>query len=43
VPASPPDAHDFDHIVTLGMGGSGIADGVLQAVGTATLPARSPC
>ena len=36
--ASLPDAHDFDHIVTLGMGGSGIAGNVLQAVGTATLP-----
>jgi glucose/mannose-6-phosphate isomerase len=33
-----PDALDFDHIVTLGMGGSGIAGNVLQAVGTATLP-----
>ena len=39
VPSSSlPDAHDFDHIVTLGMGGSGIAGNVLQAVGTATLP-----
>ncbi len=36
--ASLPDAHDFDHIVTLGMGGSGIVGNVLQAVGTATLP-----
>jgi glucose/mannose-6-phosphate isomerase len=36
--ASLPDAHDFDHIVTLGMGGSGIAGNVLQTVGTATLP-----
>lgn len=33
-----PDAGDFDRIVTLGMGGSGIAGNVLQAVGTATLP-----
>ena len=33
-----PAAGDFDHIVTLGMGGSGIAGNVLQAVGTATLP-----
>ena len=33
-----PTADDFDHIVTLGMGGSGIAGDVLQAVGTATLP-----
>ena len=29
---------DFDHIVVLGMGGSGIAGDVLQAVGTASLP-----
>jgi len=28
----------FDRVVTLGMGGSGIAGNVLQAVGTATLP-----
>jgi glucose/mannose-6-phosphate isomerase len=33
-----PSAGDFDHVVTLGMGGSGIAGNVLQAVGTATLP-----
>jgi glucose/mannose-6-phosphate isomerase len=33
-----PDAGDFDHIVTLGMGGSGIAGNIVQAVGTATLP-----
>jgi glucose/mannose-6-phosphate isomerase len=33
-----PDASAFDRIVTLGMGGSGIAGNVLQAVGTATLP-----
>jgi glucose/mannose-6-phosphate isomerase len=33
-----PDAGDFDHIVTLGMGGSGIAGNMVQAVGTATLP-----
>jgi glucose/mannose-6-phosphate isomerase len=34
-----PDASAFDQIVTLGMGGSGIAGDILQAVGTATLPA----
>jgi glucose/mannose-6-phosphate isomerase len=33
-----PRAGDFDHIVTLGMGGSGIAGNIVQAVGTATLP-----
>ena len=33
-----PSAEDFDHIVTLGMGGSGIAGDILQAVGTASLP-----
>jgi len=33
-----PDAAAFDRIVTLGMGGSGIAGNVVQAVGTATLP-----
>jgi glucose/mannose-6-phosphate isomerase len=33
-----PDASAFDRIVTLGMGGSGIAGNVVQAVGTATLP-----
>jgi len=33
-----PDAGAFDRIVTLGMGGSGIAGNFLQAVGTATLP-----
>jgi len=33
-----PDAAAFDRVVTLGMGGSGIAGNVLQAVGTATLP-----
>lgn len=39
VPASAlPDAAAFDRVVTLGMGGSGIAGNVLQAVGTATLP-----
>jgi glucose/mannose-6-phosphate isomerase len=39
VPAAAlPDAAGFDNIVTLGMGGSGIAGNVLQAVGTATLP-----
>jgi glucose/mannose-6-phosphate isomerase len=36
--ASLPDAGDFDRIVTLGMGGSGISGNILQAVGTATLP-----
>jgi glucose/mannose-6-phosphate isomerase len=39
VPASAlPDAAAFDRIVTLGMGGSGIAGNIVQAVGTATLP-----
>jgi len=33
-----PDPSDIDHIVSLGMGGSGIAGDVIQAVGTATLP-----
>ncbi|HEU5305909.1 MAG TPA: bifunctional phosphoglucose/phosphomannose isomerase [Acidimicrobiia bacterium] len=33
-----PDAARFDRIVMLGMGGSGIAGNVVQAVGTATLP-----
>jgi glucose/mannose-6-phosphate isomerase len=33
-----PDAGKFDRIVTLGMGGSGIAGDILQAVGTATVP-----
>jgi glucose/mannose-6-phosphate isomerase len=33
-----PHASDFDHIVTLGMGGSGITGDIVQAVGTATLP-----
>jgi glucose/mannose-6-phosphate isomerase len=33
-----PRVGDFDHIVTLGMGGSGIAGNVVQAIGTATLP-----
>jgi glucose/mannose-6-phosphate isomerase len=33
-----PDAADIDNIVVLGMGGSGIAGDVVQAVGTATLP-----
>ena len=36
--AALPAAGDFDHIVTLGMGGSGIAGNIVQAVGTATLP-----
>ena len=39
VPASSlPDAATFDRIVTLGMGGSGIAGNILQSVGTATVP-----
>ena len=29
---------DFDHIVTLGMGGSGIVGDILQATGTASAP-----
>jgi glucose/mannose-6-phosphate isomerase len=33
-----PDAAGVDRIVTLGMGGSGIAGNVLQSVGTATMP-----
>ena len=33
-----PAAADFDHIVTLGMGGSGIVGDILQAAGTASLP-----
>jgi glucose/mannose-6-phosphate isomerase len=33
-----PDATRFDRIVTLGMGGSGIAGNILVSVGTATLP-----
>lgn len=33
-----PDASEIDHVVVLGMGGSGIAGDVVQAVGTATLP-----
>jgi glucose/mannose-6-phosphate isomerase len=33
-----PSAADVDNIVTLGMGGSGIAGNVLQAMGTASLP-----
>ncbi len=36
--AALPDAAAYDRIVTLGMGGSGIAGDFLQAVGTATLP-----
>ena len=40
VPASAlPDANAFDRVVTLGMGGSGIVGNILQAVGTAMLPA----
>jgi len=34
-----PDPAQLDSIVTLGMGGSGIAGNIVQAVGTATLPA----
>jgi glucose/mannose-6-phosphate isomerase len=33
-----PSADDFDHIVTLGMGGSGIAGNVLQAMASASVP-----
>jgi glucose/mannose-6-phosphate isomerase len=33
-----PSAHDFDNVVVMGMGGSGIVGDVVQAVGTATLP-----
>jgi glucose/mannose-6-phosphate isomerase len=33
-----PDRADYDNIVVLGMGGSGIAGDIAQAVGTATLP-----
>jgi glucose/mannose-6-phosphate isomerase len=33
-----PSAMDFDHIVVLGMGGSGIVGDILQAAGTASLP-----
>jgi glucose/mannose-6-phosphate isomerase len=33
-----PSAEDVDHIVALGMGGSGIAGDILQAIGTASLP-----
>jgi glucose/mannose-6-phosphate isomerase len=33
-----PRAEDYDHIVMLGMGGSGIAGNIIQAVGTVTLP-----
>ncbi len=33
-----PDAAEIDNVVVLGMGGSGIAGDVVQAVGTATLP-----
>src|SRR5262249_4228052 len=33
-----PDATAYDRIVTMGMGGSGIAGDILQSVGTATLP-----
>ncbi len=33
-----PDPAGFDNVVMLGMGGSGIAGDIVQAVGTATLP-----
>ena len=33
-----PRADDFDNIVVMGMGGSGIVGDVLVSVGTATLP-----
>jgi glucose/mannose-6-phosphate isomerase len=33
-----PAPSDFDHVVVMGMGGSGIVGDVVQAVGTATLP-----
>ncbi len=33
-----PDPGDFDNIVIMGMGGSGIVGDVVQSVGTATLP-----
>ncbi|MFI5045426.1 MAG: bifunctional phosphoglucose/phosphomannose isomerase [Acidimicrobiia bacterium] len=33
-----PEAADFDNVVVLGMGGSGVVGDVVQAVGTATLP-----
>ena len=33
-----PQAGDFDNIVVMGMGGSGIAGDIVQSVGTATLP-----
>jgi glucose/mannose-6-phosphate isomerase len=36
--ATLPDPADIDNVVVLGMGGSGIAGDVVQAVGTATLP-----
>ncbi len=36
--AALPDASDIDNIVVLGMGGSGVAGDVVQAVGTASLP-----
>ncbi|HEX5587708.1 MAG TPA: bifunctional phosphoglucose/phosphomannose isomerase [Acidimicrobiia bacterium] len=36
--AALPDPADIDNVVVLGMGGSGIAGDVVQAVGTATLP-----
>jgi glucose/mannose-6-phosphate isomerase len=36
--ASLPASSDIDNVVVLGMGGSGVAGDVVQAVGTATLP-----
>jgi glucose/mannose-6-phosphate isomerase len=33
-----PAPGDFDHVVVMGMGGSGIVGDIVQAVGTATLP-----
>jgi len=33
-----PDRGDYDNVVVLGMGGSGIAGDIVQVVGTATLP-----
>jgi glucose/mannose-6-phosphate isomerase len=36
--SSLPSNGDFDHIVTLGMGGSGIAGNVLQAMATSSVP-----
>jgi glucose/mannose-6-phosphate isomerase len=36
--ASLPSAGDFDHVVVMGMGGSGIVGDIVQSVGTGTLP-----